>query len=111
MNSDERKSVARAAAAHLQAAVEDLREAAREVEARTGHRVIRPEPIPITDATRADLENAKAALLDMLSAVDESLRWVGPNSTLGRTLKVMPQDAARELTESLVRAELIERPS
>lgn len=101
MEPDRRRYLAHAAALHIRSAIEDIRDAAREVEAQTGEQILASDPRPITDATRDDLLGAKEALSVMVLAVEHALQWVGPNMTLGMVLKTMPTDAAESLSGAL----------
>lgn len=108
MNDSEMKRLMAATAAiQLAEAVDAMRRIGEEVEQATGHRVISPERPQITDARRGDLERMLGRVRAGERALTLALGWVGPKDTLGRVLKVIPADAADELTAALVEAGLL----
>lgn len=96
----ERKEIARRAAAVLQCSLDVIEETAREVERETGQRVLRRRP-QMSDATRRDLEELLAQVRAAEEALTLALQWVGLRDRLGAVLKRMPKEAAAELAEKL----------
>lgn len=97
---EEKREVARRAAAILACSVDALEDAARQVEAETGQRVLRRRP-QMSDATRADIEQLLAQVRAAEDALQLALQWVGMRDRLGAVLKTMPRAAAVELAEKL----------
>lgn len=96
----DRKEIARRAAAVLQAGMDELADAARQVELETGEKVLRRRP-SMADATRSDVEVLLAQVEAAAVALKLALAWVGPRDTLGSVLKRMPRAAAVELAAKL----------
>lgn len=97
---DDKREVARRAAAILQCAQDQITEAARQVEAQTGEKLLHRRP-PISDAGRGDLERLLVQVRTATEALELALQWVGVRDRLGAVLKRMPRDAAVELAEKL----------
>jgi hypothetical protein len=101
----ERREIARRAAAVLACSVDAIEDAAREVERETGHKVLRRRP-QMSDATRGDLEELLAQVRAAEEALTLALQWVGLRDRLGSVLKRMPKAASVELAEKLRQAGL-----
>lgn len=96
----ERREVALRAAAHIQAGLDDIADAAREVEQATGERILSRAP-HMSDAARSDLERLLVQVRAADVALAMALEWVGPKDRLGAVLKRMPREAAVELAAKL----------
>ena len=96
----DRQEVARRAAGFLQAAAEEIEEAALEVERSTGERILRRRPA-LADATRADLELLAVQAELGAAALRSALPWVPAGTTLGAVMKTLPPHLAFELVVKL----------
>lgn len=93
----DRREVARRAATFLQAAAEEIEEAALEVERSTGERILRRRPA-LADATRGDLQLLAVQAETGAAAIRAAIPWVPNGMTLGAVIKTLPPHLAFELT-------------
>jgi hypothetical protein len=110
-DADQKRAIAAAAAAEIQAVLDALRAAGETVAESTGYSVLAPEPRSVMDARRGDLQALLAQVRAGERALKLALGWVHPGGdTLGNVLKVIPLDAATELTEALRACGLLGEP-
>lgn len=102
---EEKRQIARRAAAVLACSLDVVEQAALEVERETGQRVLRRRP-QMSDASRGDLEELLAQVRAADEALTLALQWVGMRDRLGAVLKRMPKEAAAELAQKLREAGL-----
>lgn len=96
----DRREIALRAAAVIAASLEEVEQAALEVERATGEKVLRRRPA-LADATRADLELLVVQAETGAAALRAALMWVGPGVTLGSVVKTLPPHISFELVTKL----------